>query len=187
VASYDNDVRSPAGLADMLNTDTSFFLQAICGDSLVTWQTFDDDPNRKDSSLARILHGTDQHVLDELDKLQVRGAGVYLMVNEGDGKGRSAKNVIKVRALFVDLDGAPLEPVKEFDPDLTIESSPGRYHAYWLLNDCPLEKFRGAQKALAAKFDSDPKVIDLCRVMRVPGYLHQKGEPFKTRILYAKL
>ena len=170
-----------------MHNDASFFIQAICGNSLATWQTFDDNADRTDSSLARKLHGTDQHVIDELDRLQQQGAGVYLMVNEGDGKGRSAKNVVRVRALFVDLDGAPLEPVKEFEPDLTIESSPGRYHAYWLVKDCPLDDFRTAQKALAAKFNSDPIVIDLCRVMRVPGYLHLKGEPFRTRILHAKL
>lgn len=170
-----------------IKTDTSFFINTICGDSLVTWQTFDDDEDRKDLRLARIMHGTDQSVLDELDKLQKQGAGVFLMVNEGDGKGRSAKNVIRVRALFVDLDGSPIDPVKEHDPDLIIESSPGRYHAYWLIPDCSLQKFRETQKALAAKFDGDPVVHDLCRVMRVPGYLHQKSEPFITRILNAKL
>jgi hypothetical protein len=170
-----------------VNAETSFFLKAICGDSLVTWQTFDDDADRKDSSLARILHGTDQLVLDQLDKLQSRGAGVYMMVNNGDGKGRSAKNVTRVRSLFVDLDGSPLDPVKEYTPDLTIESSPGRYHAYWLVKDCPLKDFRATQKALAVKFDGDTHVHDLCRVMRVPGYLHLKGKPFKTRILHANL
>lgn len=44
--------------------------------------------------------------------LQQRGAGAFVMVDEGgDGKGRYASNVTRVRAHFVDLDGAPIEPV----------------------------------------------------------------------------
>ena len=41
------------------------------------------------------------------------GHGIFVMVNEGDLKGRSAINVIRVRALFVDLDGASVEPLLE--------------------------------------------------------------------------
>jgi UDP-glucose 4-epimerase len=70
------------------------FLKALDPSGIFTFQTFDDDKNRKDGSLARVLHGTlDQH-LAALTQLQQRGAGVFVMVNEGDGKGRSAKNVV---------------------------------------------------------------------------------------------
>jgi hypothetical protein len=31
-------------------------------------------------------------------------------------------------------------------------------------------------------FGGDPKVSDLARVMRVPGFFHQNGEPFMTRL-----
>ena len=69
-------------------------------------------------------------------------------------------------------------------PDIVVESSHGRWHTYWKADDCPLEEFTLRQKQIAAKFGSDPKVVDLPRVMRLPGFLHQKGEPFLTHVTY---
>lgn len=162
----------------------SNFLFALSKEKKYTFQTFDDSKN-KNRMLARILHGTlEEHFL-ELMQLNSDGAGVFVTVNETDFKGRVASNIIKVRACFVDLDGAPLVPVLEasIHPHIVIESSPERYHAYWLIDDLPLDQFRNVQKALAAKFNSDPKVIDLPRVMRLVGFNHQKKEPFLSRII----
>jgi hypothetical protein len=111
---------------------------------------------------------------------------VFVTVNETDGKGRATTNIVRVRATFVDLDGAPLEPVTthRIPPHIVIESSPDRWHAYWLTVDCPLKDFKIAQKRLASQFNGDPSVCDLPRVMRLPGFLHQKGEPFMTKIIF---
>lgn len=168
------------------------FLNILAPDDNVTFQTFDDDKVRKNMGLARVFHGTLDQYLDQLTKLQQQGAGVFIMVNQGDGiihpgatTCRTAKNVVAVRAVFADLDGAPLAPVlKALPPNIVIESSPERYHAYWLTNDCPLEEFPQRQKQIAFKFSSDPKVCDLPRVMRLPGFFHQKDTPFMTRILF---
>jgi len=160
------------------------FLEALEGDRF-TFQTFDDS-KAKNQKLARIIHGTIEECYDELAKLNKSGAGVFVTVNETDLRGRTAANVISIRALFVDLDGAPLEPVledKTRPPHIVVESSPGRWHAYWLVNQFPLASFTGAQKALAKKFNSDPKVCDLPRVMRLPGFLHKKSDPFLTAIV----
>lgn len=46
----------------------------------------------------------------------------------------------------------------------------------------PLDAFKPAQRALAGKFQGDTSVCDLPRVMRLPGFVHRKGEPFVTRI-----
>ena len=90
----------------------------------------------------------------------------------------------KVRALFVDFDGAPLEPVLQcgMPPQIAVDSSPGRYHAYWLVSDCPLQDFTRIQVALAEKFGGDPSVKDLPRVMRLPGFCHRKAEPVLTTV-----
>ena len=108
------------------------------------------------------------------------------MVNRGNGQDRKADSVSAVRAIFVDLDGAELQPTLEapVPPSITIESSPGRYHAYWLVRDMPLKDFKPAQQALAAMFGGDKAVCDLPRLMRLPGFYHQKGAtPFKSRLL----
>lgn len=167
------------------------YLQLLGGNSAFTFQTFDDSPQKR-AHLARVFHGSLAQHAAALTNLNRQGAGVYVMVNEGDGKVhpdkrtcRTAKNVIRVRALFVDLDGAPLQPLLDaaVPPDIIVESSPGRYHGYWLGVDCPLVGFTPSQLALAKKFDGDPSVSDLPRVMRVPGFFHQKGEPFMTCII----
>ena len=161
---------------------TARFL-SLFGDRF-TFQTFDDSPH-KSPALSRILHGTLREHAATLAGLNERGAGVFVMVNAGDGKGRKAGNVQRVRALFADLDGSPLAPVRAatLPPHCIVESSPGRWHAYWLLSDCPLDRFKPLQQAMAERFDADRKVCDLPRVMRLPGFDHRKGEPFASRIV----
>lgn len=157
------------------------------GDSLDNWtfQTFADNTERQDRSLAQILHAHTGPVAARLFDLNKRGAGVFAMINRGDGKGRKAQNVVEVRAVFVDLDGAPLSGIENasLEPHLIIESSPGCYHAYWRIEGLPLEQFEAVQVALAQRFNGDPSVKDLPRVMRLPGFYHQKGAPFRTHIL----
>jgi hypothetical protein len=67
-------------------------------------------------------------------------------------------------------------------PHATVESSPGRFHAYWLVTGLPLAEFKALQLAIAERFNGDRKVHDLPRVMRLPGFLHRKGEPFLTHV-----
>ena len=145
-----------------------------------SFQTFDDTALRDDKSLAKIRHGTlDQH-WPELVKLNNRGAGVFVTVNVTDLKGRKTGNITKVRALFADLDGAPLDPVATCStpPHIIVKSSPGRWHCYWLVRDMPLDQFEPMQIALAARFNGDLSVKDLPRVLRVPGFVHRKAAPF---------
>ncbi len=149
-----------------------------------TFQTFDDSSSKR--NLARIFHGEfEQHKAD-LGKLNKEGAGIFFTVNETDGKGRTKSNITKVRAVFVDLDGAPLEPVQNalVKPHIIIESSPDKYHAYWFVSDCSLDQFKSLQQALAIKFGGDASVCDLPRVMRLPGFYHIKDpdSPFLTSV-----
>lgn len=161
------------------------FLNALDPKGCFTFQIFDDDKERKDRSLAKIFHGSLSEHAEKLAVLQQRGAGAFVMVNEGDGKGRYASNVTRVRAHFVDLDGAPIEPVLEaaVRPHIVVESSLGKWHAYWLVRDCNLPDFKPRQQSLAAQFAGDRAVCDLPRVMRLPGFWHLKETPFQTRLV----
>jgi hypothetical protein len=145
-----------------------------------------DEQKRGDTARARVLHGSlDQH-WEKLVSLNAEGVGVFVVVNETNLQGRKAENVTRVRALFVDLDGAPLEPILQAKPEphIVVESSPERYHVYWCVLGIPLNAFADMQKALAARFDGDPAVSDLPRVMRLPGFSHCKREPFLSRIIH---
>ena len=153
-----------------------------------TFQTFHDAGKGEETKrhLARILHGTLETCKEELLSLHDQGAGVFVMPNRGDGKGRTGANVVHVRANFVDLDGAPIEPIMESGapPSIVVQSSPGKFHVYWRVTDEPLEHFTPMQEALIKRFGADPSVKDLARVLRVPGFLHRKKEPFLVLIIY---
>jgi hypothetical protein len=149
-----------------------------------TFQCFD-DTEAKDKSLARIVHGSLALCADRLIELNEAGAGVYVTVNRTNGRGRKADNIVAVRSLFVDLDGAPLQPVLDhhIKPQIVVETSPGKYHVYWLVENIPLEHFSDIQVALAERFNADPGVKDLSRVLRLPGFFHRKRDPYQVRII----
>lgn len=150
-----------------------------------TFQTFDDEQERKDPKLVRVLHGTLTQHAKTLASLNEKGAGIFVTVNETNGKGRKAENITRARAVFVDLDGAPLDPViaSEPKPHVITETSPRRWHCYWRAKGVPLDRFAELQKTLIERFGGDPSVIDLPRVMRLPGFLHRKGQPFQCRVV----
>src|SRR5262249_35930198 len=142
--------------------------------------------NGEPDPLAKILHGTLARHWDTLAALNAQGAGIYFTSNETDFKGRKTNNIKRVRAGFSDLDGAPLEPVNEtkLPPHIDNGPPPAPYHPYYTIGDAiPLAQFEPLQKAIAARFNADPSVHDLPRVMRLPGFIHRKGEPFLVRIL----
>jgi hypothetical protein len=165
---------------------SALFLAFLDPNGSWTFQTFAD---RKDGEkLDRVLHGPLSEHGETLTRLNERDAGVFVTVNETNGRGRKADNIVRVRALFADADGPPLDVLgtSPLPPHIVVESSPGRWHAYWRVDGLPLEEFESVQRAIAARFGTDGSVNDLSRVMRLPGFLHRKGEPFRTRILEAR-
>ena len=145
-----------------------------------TFQTFDPDKNRNDRSLGATMHGTFDDHAQRLDDLNMRGAAVCVGVHQTDEQGHANDNVVRLRAVFVDLDGAALGPVLELpvdeQPHIIVESSPGRWHCYWIVEDMPLDEdaYRELQETLAKMFDGDRSVTDLKRDMRIPGFLNNK-------------
>ena len=175
---------------DLLLAQT--YLDTLEAEGEFTFQTFPDDNRSRASHLTRVLHGKLKHHAKQLSKLNQQGAGIFVTVNKTDLLGRSKNNVTGVRAVFVDLDGSPLKPIitHTFEPHMIIESSKDRWHAFWLVdkNFC-LTDFSDYQERLAKKFDGDHQVKDLPRVMRLPGFYHNKPnkdgtskEPFMTKI-----
>jgi RepB DNA-primase from phage plasmid len=161
------------------------FLRHLGATKYPTFQTFGEGQREGDKRLARILDGTLAEHADELCELNRRGAGVFVSVNLTDGKGRKRSNITQVRAVTLDLDGASLDPVRECAsrPHLIVESSPGRFHAYWIVKDFPLEKYEDVQRAIARRFDGDPAVALLTACARLPGFFHNKAERFQTRVI----
>jgi hypothetical protein len=188
-------------------TEAARYIEALTGsaDAAVTFQTFTDpqawrdaksdkygnawplDPEGKPRDpLARWMHGTLAQRWGEIGRWQRAGAGVYVMVNEGDGKGRTAAHVRALRALFVEDDEGTLTvEALNLAPSMIVQSRNG-LHVYWRLR--PGERvgaFKPAQKALAAALGTDASVNDPSRVLRLPGSYHLKdpAAPFLVRLV----
>lgn len=165
---------------------SSFLIALAGGDRFArfTFQTFGEGDAKGSHALRKVLHGTLSEHASTLISLNERGAGIFVMVNEGDEIARKAANVLRARAVFADFDGTPIAPLDDIDlkPHIVVESSPDRWHAYWLVNGLALSQFKAMQAAIAARLGTDPKVNDLSRVMRIPGFFHRKGVSFLTRL-----
>ncbi|RKG46441.1 DUF3987 domain-containing protein [Acinetobacter cumulans] len=172
--------------------DAQLMLDFLGQSESFTFQTFD-DTQQKSKALASVYDGTLASCYDALVRMNEKGAGVFVTVNQTDGKGRKKENIVRVRALFVDFDQVNMERTGDLvnldlPPNMIIESSKGKHHAYWVLDKnshIPLDQFTALQKRLIAYFikdGADKGIHDLPRVMRLAGFKHQKGEAFTTRV-----
>lgn len=165
------------------------FLDMLDPTGAFTFQTFDDNVERKAQRkktktrdpLARTFHGTLEEHWDALHKLNGKGAGVYVTISLTDLEGRKLENIVEPRAVFVDYDDRgpdPLDEVLAYDPPPTmvVNTSPSKWHAYWVVEEMPTQDFSRFQKGLAEKFGTDDNVADVSRVMRIPGTLHCKSD-----------
>jgi hypothetical protein len=169
------------------------FLSLLEPEGFFTFQTFDDRQDKR-PELNGIYHGTlDEHAT-QLIELNKAGAGIFVCVNATDGEGRKGENVTAVRGVFADLDNPDVDHARQlgelpegFRPTIIVESSPEKHHAYWLTEtpgELALAEFKSLQQGLARWLGSDAQVCDLPRVMRLPGFLHNKTEPYGSRLLH---
>jgi hypothetical protein len=156
------------------------FLETLGGESLWTFQTFDDSPVKRRELIA-IFHATTSgflKVADTLAALNESGAGIFFCVNRTDGRGRRQENVQSLRAFFVDADDRLMPREWHRSPDMVVYRDMSHWHAYWkVAHDTPLELFKNRQRRLAHHYGTDCSVSDLPRVMRLPGFLHRKKTP----------
>lgn len=116
------------------------------------------------------------------------GSAVGVVVNGHDGTGtRRRENITEIRYVILDLDGAPIEPVMEwrmFRPHMVVQTSPGKFHCYYRVIDFPNEAwmYKAICQSLARMFDGDPQFCQPNQAPRVPGFWHQKREPFQVHV-----
>lgn len=133
-------------------------------------------------------------VLDtELDEANAAGKNVCVGANPRKRQGGKAEDVVLARCLFVDIDGTDVGTAIKLitdahlpTPTCIVNSGHG-LHAYWRLSEPMLDvaAWTEAQKHLARLLDSDPKVHDLPRIMRLPAFFNHKPPKSKCNVIEA--
>ncbi|TPH18495.1 hypothetical protein [Litorilituus lipolyticus] len=154
------------------------FLRLLTGDSAnpVTWQVFHDPKNEvAPPDLAKHWVATLDDSLEFLTWSQQQYCGVYVGINETDGKGRENHNVTGYRALFADFDGMA-EPTWGLIPHFIQKRDDTHGHAFWLVSDITdADTFKALQKRIAIYHNTDHQVTDPARVVRIAGFNHYKN------------
>ena len=92
-----------------------------------------------------------------------------------------------MRAIFADDDKQKSAIRTDFplDPSIVVESSPGKFHYYWLTDTEDSTTWERVQDGIVQIYDTDPGAKDLARVLRLPGTTNHKYSPpveCKTRV-----
>ena len=136
-------------------------------------------------------YGTLEEMLPLLVQRNAEGFGIFSTVNlmtPRHDKGiarRKATDVAAVRAVFADWDDVnkPISlgmlPIK---PSMVVQTSKRKYHIYWLVDDLPMDMYEQVQRGIAQHLGTDKAVIDLCREVRVPGFMHTKDLKRRTEV-----
>ncbi len=114
--------------------------------------------------------------------LNVKGYGIFLTANATDGLGRKKQNIVGVRYIWADDDTGEFQLPAAFpQPNIRVETSPGKFQNWWRVSGISRPDHEMAMKFMV-KNGSDPSAKDLSRLLRVAGFYHQKKEPFLVRI-----
>jgi hypothetical protein len=141
------------------------------------------DDNKARSLPPKKLRGS-LAIWRELARLNGQGRGIFVTINETDGRGVLIENITRVRAVWYDDDGKAPVPAFPVAPSMIVRTSRGKRHFYWFVGDMTPEQFAGVMRCMVS-LGSDKGVIDAARVLRLPGSLHAKGEPQLVEIIEA--
>lgn len=204
--------KSPQEVLDIFANSTpqlsaEDFLACLPGSELTQFQYFDDS-EKKDPQKAK---GASAFIRARAEQRQKDGCGVFFSVN-GFKEKRKKENLALLRAFYIDWDAqkAGAQTVDDitagkvnmlrrllllegtFLPHVIIETK-GGLHCLWLVefgeHALTPEMYTEHQAEIVAYFGADPGAKDVTRVLRLPGFLHQKDptNPFRIRFLYHDL
>lgn len=126
--------------------------------------------------------GKIESMADTLRKHNEQNRGIFFVVNSG---GHEDKDITRINAQFVECDTLPVEEqlarIEAFSlsPSIIVRTQKS-LHTYWLVKNAEVPRFRTIQKALIQQFDGDPACVNESRVLRLPGFMHCKTEPFRV-------
>jgi hypothetical protein len=108
---------------------------------------------------------------------------VYISMNTlKAGTHRRTKNDVDlIRHIYLDFDEngtAALEALLERDdlpaPNYLINSSPDKWQVIWKIAGCSKDEAQEIERGLVRDTGADPAVVDIARVLRLPGFYNHK-------------
>lgn len=105
-----------------------------------------------------------------------QGYGVYVNVNQTEGVHRRRENITRCRAVFIEDDNKTRSKPYPINPNLVVESSPGKYHIYYLTSTTVFDQYEEVQQTLVNDYGGDPNARDISRILRVPGFYNTKSQ-----------
>jgi hypothetical protein len=149
-----------------------------------------DNSRKKEIGAGPKVSGINPATIEAQHRLE---RGAYFVVNNG---GDTAASITECVALFVEWDDMPIDWQRNAwrtlnlpEPSLQIETGGVSLHTYWILKE-PVkpDEWKRFQERLIVHCNSDYKIKDPSRVMRLPGawYIGADGQPVaQTRIAHA--
>jgi len=163
----------------------------------MTWVVIPESPEKKESSIGTLVYYKSfNEIKVTLIELNNDGYSIFLTVNHSGSKARCLPDMKQGRGVWIDFDEKNAEPGHILDldgvlgtihpkPDIVVKT-PGGWHGYIVFpnpvnfdsDSARLYKslLLGLQQNYAV-YGADPKVCDVSRIMRVPGFFHWKGDP----------
>jgi len=130
------------------------------------------------------FHCSYEEALPKLQERQQFNWGVYFTVNELDrsldpDRKRTKRMLKSIRSVYCEFDGGPSEPIPEWPikPSIVVQTSPGKYHFYWLTKTDKIKEWDGVQQRIVNDYGGDKQAKDVTRFLRIPDFLHCKKDP----------
>ena len=123
-------------------------------------------------------------------KFNAQGFGIFHTVNEF-GSARRIEHLKNIRAWAVDIDdGSKDDQLRRIErspliPSTVVESKRG-FHVYWRAKAATVKFFKIIVRRIVEFLRGDKNAMDLARVLRTPGFWHQKSpsEPFLVQVVH---
>lgn len=164
---------------------TLSFITALTGspDTICDWRIIND---RDKGDYGKNIRGSYAELAATLQQYNSAAYGIFMCVNALKPEGaRDLKNIDYIRTHVADVDNVLISQesyqraiTSPYPPHFAVQTSPGKYHLYWLTNPYQGNDFyKLQQRKIIQLYSSDASVIDATRVLRVPGFYHCKNEP----------
>ncbi len=149
------------------------------------FQTFLDVRWSEATGSRRVIGTFADHADQLVDLNRQERLGVFVTMGRTNLKGRRVKDMVEPRAVWCDLDKGGLDALRRLPlpPSIVVETSPDKFHAIYTVQGLSWDQFDGIMRRMVFDWGCDPNAIDKSRVLRLPGFLHQKGQPFRSRLV----